>query len=79
MPKGDSNWGLLIGLGSQVLVGTLLGFFVGRWVDKKFGSEPWGMLICTLVGVAAGMYSMIREGMRINRDPPGPKRPPPGR
>ena len=75
MPKNDSNWGMMIGIGSQVLAGVGLGLVVGMWLDKKYGWTPWGVLVCTLVGLAAGMYSMIREGIRINRDPPGPKRP----
>jgi F0F1-type ATP synthase assembly protein I len=76
LPKDDSNWGLLIGVGSQVLVGVVMGLLAGQWLDKKFGWAPWGLIVCTLLGVTAGMYSMIREGMRVNRDPPKSK--PPG-
>lgn len=75
--NGDSvNWGALAGIGSQMLVGVVAGWWVGQWLDKKYGWSPWGVLVGTLVGVAAGMYSLIREGMRANRDTPGRK--PPG-
>ena len=37
-------------------------------LDRKFHLEPWGVLVCTALGLAAGMYSLIREGIRVNRD-----------
>ena len=70
MPEDhDSNWGSLSAIGLQVLIGGGLGVLIGRWLDRKFGSEPWLTLICVALGLASGMYSMIREGIRANRDP----------
>jgi F0F1-type ATP synthase assembly protein I len=62
------NWGHGFGMGLQVIAGGALGFFVGSWVDKRFHTGPWGMLIGILLGLAAGMYQLIREGMRMNKD-----------
>ncbi|HET6247455.1 MAG TPA: AtpZ/AtpI family protein [Tepidisphaeraceae bacterium] len=75
MPKNDSSWGLLVNLGSQLLAGVLLGLLIGQWFDRKYGWTPWATLVCTLLGVAGGMYSMIREGLRANRDAPDKKPP----
>ena len=73
MPQpDDTNWGALAGIGLQVLVGTVLGLVVGTWLDRKFGWAPWGVLIGVAIGVSAGMYSLIKEGMRANRDPRDP-------
>lgn len=70
MPNDDGpDWGSLSAIGFQVLVGVALGFFVGRWLDRKFNTEPWWTLICIALGLASGMYVMIREGIRANRDP----------
>lgn len=71
--NNDVDWGALAGIGFQMLVAVLAGWFGGEWIDGKYNCAPWGVVVCTLIGVAAGMYAMIREGMRINRDPPGPK------
>jgi ATP synthase protein I len=68
MPKGDDqNMGRALGLGFQVLAGAVLGFLVGSWVDRKFQTAPWGLIVGLVVGLAAGMYQLIREGIRINK------------
>ncbi|MEM7480528.1 MAG: AtpZ/AtpI family protein [Acidobacteriota bacterium] len=35
---------------------TLLGF----WIDRHFGSEPWGLLIGLTVGLVGGLYNLVR-------------------
>jgi ATP synthase protein I len=75
LPKDDSNWGALTGIGFEMLAGVGLGLVIGLWLDKKFGWSPWGTVGCSLLGLAAGMYLLIRDGMRMNRDPRGPKDP----
>ena len=64
----DQNWGKFLGYGLQMLVGVLLGVFVGRWVDGKFHSDPWGLLICVMLGLASGMYLLIKDAIRMNKD-----------
>ena len=69
MPKGDdSNWGKLAGIGLEVAVGVGLGYIVGHWLDKRYGWESRGVVIGTLVGLAGGLYLMIKEAIRANRD-----------
>lgn len=69
MPKdNDANWGKFAFYGVEIAVGTGLGWFVGQWLDKKFGWDPWGVLIGTMLGVSAGMYLLIKDAIRINRD-----------
>jgi F0F1-type ATP synthase assembly protein I len=65
--QDDSNWGRYLGYGLQTCAGVLLGCFVGQWLDHRFHWEPWGTLGGIMVGVAAGMYGLIREGIRINK------------
>jgi F0F1-type ATP synthase assembly protein I len=64
----DSNWGKYLGLGLEIGVGAGLGYAVGTWLDRKCQSAPWGVSIGTLLGVAAGMYLLIKEAIRANRD-----------
>ena len=63
----DSGWGN-VGVGLQMLVGTALGFFVGNWLDGRFGWSPWGVLVGTMLGLAAGMYLLIKDAIRINKE-----------
>ena len=51
-----------------VLAGVGLGVLVGNWLDRKFGWEPWGLLACTLLGLAGGMYLLIKDAIRMNKD-----------
>jgi F0F1-type ATP synthase assembly protein I len=49
-------------------VGVTLGYAVGWWLDRKFGWSPWGVTVGSLLGVAAGMYLLIKEALRMNKD-----------
>jgi F0F1-type ATP synthase assembly protein I len=64
----DPDWGRYVGVGLQMLVGVGLGFVVGRWLDRKFGWEPWGVFAGTMLGLAAGMYLLIKDAIRMNKD-----------
>jgi ATP synthase protein I len=42
------------------LVGSILiGIFLGRWLDKAWGTEPIFLVVGLLLGLAAGIYSML--------------------
>ena len=64
----DTSWGRHLGVGLQMLVGVALGFFAGNWLDKKYGWSPWGVMVCTMLGLASGMYLLIKDAIRINKD-----------
>ncbi len=69
MAKGnDGKIGDGMMLGIYLGVGVGLGLLVGTWLGRKFGWTTWGPVGGALVGLAAGMYLMIKEAMRINKD-----------
>ena len=68
MPQDDQNWGRYLGIGLEMAVGVTLGLFAGRWIDRHYGTDPWGVMIGTMVGLAAGMYLLIRDAIRMNKD-----------
>lgn len=69
MPKQDaSNWARVFGLGLEIAVGIGLGVFVGTWFDRKYHSDPWGVLIGAILGLAGGTYLLIKEAIRANKD-----------
>lgn len=67
-PDNDPAWGRYLGLGLQMFVGVGLGIVVGTWLGRKFGNESRGVLIGVLVGVAGGMYVLIKDAVAMNRD-----------
>ena len=72
-PRGDrpdQSWGTFVGLGLEMAVGVGLGYAVGYWLDQKYGWSPKGVLVGTMLGLACGMYLLIRTALRMNADPP---------
>jgi F0F1-type ATP synthase assembly protein I len=43
-----------------------VGLFLGYLLDKIFGTHPWLILIFTLLGIASGLYSLIKGLNRLN-------------
>jgi F0F1-type ATP synthase assembly protein I len=52
--------GRYLGLGLQFGGAILLFLFAGQWVDRRLGSDPWGVLIGVFTGFGAGFYSIYR-------------------
>lgn len=59
-PKGGSGGGDLMGIGMQFAGALLVCLAAGWYLDKKFGSSPWGMLVGMMLGMGVGLYAMIR-------------------
>jgi len=64
----DSNWGKFAAVGLEVAAGVGLGAVVGYWIDHKFRTEPWGVLIGSALGFASGMYLLFKEALKANKD-----------
>jgi hypothetical protein len=64
----DSNWGRYLGIGLEIAVGVGLGYFIGSWLDKKYDWNGYGTLVCVMLGLASGMYLLIKDAIRINKD-----------
>jgi len=61
----------LSSIGLEMGVAVALGWAIGRWLDGRFGTQPWLMLTFLLLGVAAGfkgVYAAAREAVQRTRD-----------
>lgn len=66
MPDDEqSKMGIALSMGMQLLAGVGLGLLIGYWLDGRYGWSPWGVLSGALVGLAGGMYLMIKEALRL--------------
>lgn len=43
-----------------VLIGTL----VGKWLDKKYGTEPWLMIVSVGISFIISMVGLIKEAIK---------------
>jgi ATP synthase protein I len=47
-------------VGLEMGLSVIIGLFVGQWLDKQFGTEPWLLLVFLLFGMVAGFRSIFR-------------------
>lgn len=59
--------GPYIGLGFQLCASIVLMLFLGRWLDGKFHTDPWLTIIFAFFGGSAGMYSVIKTVLDLNK------------
>jgi F0F1-type ATP synthase assembly protein I len=51
-------------LPSSIAVGLFLGYYLDRWL----GTDPWLLLIFTVLGIASGLLSLFRAIKKTLRD-----------
>lgn len=53
-------------VGIEMAVATVAGWSIGYWLDGKFDSGPYLMLVGLLFGIAAGFNGLIRTANQVN-------------
>jgi ATP synthase protein I len=48
-------------LSSELVAGVLVGGGIGWALDRWFGISPWGLIVFTLCGFAAGVLNVMRS------------------
>ena len=62
------GWIRYSGVGLE-LAGAMAGLaLVGYWIDRRFGTSPWGMLGGVVIGLVGGLYNMVRESLEAVRE-----------
>ncbi len=58
----DEPGGIAVALniGWELVAFTGLSFWLGYWLDARFRSSPWGVLVLTLLGICVALYRIIR-------------------
>ena len=69
------GFGRAFSLGFEFVIGAMLFWLLGRFVDGRFGTEPWGQVVGAVVGWVAGFlhvyYKTKGEGWQ---EVPGTRR-----
>lgn len=45
---------------SQLVGSVLIGTFTGMWLDGQFGTAPFFLIIFLLIGMVAGVWTMLQ-------------------
>jgi F0F1-type ATP synthase assembly protein I len=62
------GWVRYSGVGLE-LAGAMAGLaFIGYWIDKRFGTSPWGILGGVVIGLGGGLYNLVRESLEAVRE-----------
>lgn len=51
-------------LSSWVVVPVLLATLLGRWLDRRFDTAPWGLVVIVGFAFIISMYGLVREAGR---------------
>lgn len=61
--------------GLEFGIGIVGGVFLGTYLDRKFGTEPLLLFLCTALGFAAGLNQLVRALRRGTHKDPAPDQP----
>ncbi|MBI2608553.1 MAG: AtpZ/AtpI family protein [Deltaproteobacteria bacterium] len=59
------SYAMISALALQLVTNIVIGIFVGMWLDKKWGTTPFLLLICILLFGSVGMIMFIRGVSRF--------------
>jgi ATP synthase protein I len=64
-------------MGIELGLAVMAGLIGGQWLDHKFGTTPWLLLVGLLLGMAAGFRSMWRalKALKETETPQAPPKP----
>lgn len=65
--KGMKSFGRYSAVGFELLLSIAVGYYIGHWLDGKFGTR-WIALVGFLLGCYAGFRGLFRAAKLMQRD-----------
>ncbi|MDA8099951.1 MAG: AtpZ/AtpI family protein [Nitrospiraceae bacterium] len=59
--------GVLSTVGITMVAATVIGLFIGHWLDGVFGTQPWLTAIFFLLGVIAGFRNLYQAARKAQQ------------
>jgi F0F1-type ATP synthase assembly protein I len=63
--KGVGRYGTV---GLELVLSVIVGLFAGQFLDRRFHTAPWLMLVGLGYGIAAGVRGLYRAAERATRE-----------
>ena len=60
--------GVLSTVGLTMVFATVIGLFVGRWLDRKLGTSPWLTVVFLLFGIFAGFRNLFTAARKSQEE-----------
>ncbi len=54
-------------LGFQLAAAVVLFFFIGSWIDSRYGTEPMFKLVGLFVGITGGLIKFFKTAMELGK------------
>ena len=61
--EGGTSAGQFAGHGLTFVVAVLGGLYLGQWLDRKLGTDPWLLIVGVFTGAGAAFWSMYSKLM----------------
>lgn len=55
-------------VGFELVLGVGLGYWIGSWLDARYGSHPTWTLVLVVLGTAAGFAGLVRTVKQYQRE-----------
>ncbi|MCX6834825.1 MAG: AtpZ/AtpI family protein [candidate division Zixibacteria bacterium] len=65
---------LYLAVPTLLAASILVGFFLGQWADRKFGTEPFLMIVGLVLGMAAAgreLYRLVKKAQALEDEETG--------
>ena len=62
------GWVRYSGVGLELAGATAGLALLGSWIDRKYGTSPWGILGGVVIGIVGGLYNLVKESLAAIRE-----------
>jgi F0F1-type ATP synthase assembly protein I len=62
------GWVRYSGVGLELAGATAGLALLGYWIDRRFGTTPWGFVGGVIIGIVGGLYNLVRESFAAIRE-----------
>jgi ATP synthase protein I len=65
--NNNNTLGLALRISTELVAAVFVATFIGYYLDKWLGTKPIFIIILFIVGIAAGIFNVVRSAKMINK------------